>query len=211
MEVAKTVLDAFFPRFCVRCGNEGALFCSLCRGQWPLTPPPSTHEHVAAFAYGNPVVRDLIKAWKYDFDQSAWLTLRETAKPILIKVQHLIGSGSAVIVPIPLSPYRHRERGFNQALAIARWLGEELKLPVLDLLDRKHRRVPQADLTHTQRLEAMNITPFQITEKRASEIFFNSVLIVDDVYTTGATITSARRVLLAHKAERVVSFTLAKS
>ncbi len=112
-----------------------------------------------------------------------------------------------LIVPVPLSRERLAERGFNQALELARPL-----LRILDLqveLDRIHRRrdtSPQATLPWKQR--ARNVRhAFECELDLGGRV----VLVVDDVMTTGATLDELARTLKAHGAGRVVNLVVARA
>ncbi len=212
MEVIETLLSSLFPRSCVRCGREGVLSCATCLAELPFSPPAATPNHVSAFAYGNPLVRDLLKAWKYEFDASGWYTLRDAATSILPVVRKLLDTEAVAIVPIPLSSRRLCERGFNQSMIIARWLGQELGLPVIDALERKHSSVHQAGLSTAARAELAVASPFILKSGSGFSIsHFSSILLVDDVLTTGATLAAAKASLVKSSNVKVTSFTLAKS
>jgi competence protein ComFC len=202
------LLDAVFPRFCVTCGAEGQLLCRACAETWWHEPPRAESGHVAFFAYANPVVRKLICAWKYDYDLSAFELLKEQAQDLLPEFKQEIRKlGVQAIVPLPLSERRLRERGFNQSHMLAEWLAQELELPVFEVLERAHRRGHQAERTDEERLRAMSDSPFLL---KISKPLPSTVLLVDDVWTTGATMTAAKQVLENTNKTKVFSFTLAK-
>lgn len=107
---------------------------------------------------------------------------------------------SSVIVPIPLSPFRQRWRGFNQSEMIATRVGEYFGLEVRkDLLKRKHRK-PQAKLKEEQRKN--NIKGAFYTNYSKQE-FPSKIILVDDVITTGATASEAAKTLKQKGAEQV--------
>ena len=111
------------------------------------------------------------------------------------------------IIPVPLHKKRLRERGFNQSEFIAGLIGNLYQIPVLsDLLTKTVPTLPQATLTKVER--AKNIKgAFQV--KESSYIQKGTVLLIDDVYTTGATVNECARVLKRAKAEQVYVFALA--
>ena len=112
-----------------------------------------------------------------------------------------------LIVPVPLSPARLAERGFNQALEIARPLLRALEVPVeLDRIHRSRDTSPQAALPWKQR--AKNVRHAFVCELDLSG---RAVLVVDDVMTTGATLDELARTLKAHGAARVGNLVVART
>lgn len=109
------------------------------------------------------------------------------------------------IVPIPLHRKKQRKRGFNQAALLAEGLGRELGLPVYEnLLLRTRNTRPQKELTRTERQENLK-TAFKI-QKKGVEL--KAVLLIDDIYTTGATIDAAARVLLEAGVQKIYFLSL---
>ena len=205
----KWFLEALFPRYCLSCQAEGKLLCAACRSAWWLDPPKPTDEHLSFYAYANPLARQLITTWKYGYDHSAWLILQEHARPLLEALRARVKAKDiSAIVPLPLSPRRERERGFNQSELIAGWLSAELKLPVIKMLTRVHRLGHQADRSETERKIAMVDSPFRATAY--CQLPTPAVLLVDDVWTTGSTMEAAKKTLNSFGIAQVLAFTLAK-
>lgn len=112
-----------------------------------------------------------------------------------------------LIVPVPLSSARLAERGFNQALEIARPLSRMLDLPVeVGHIHRRRDTSPQAALPWKQR--AKNVRHAFECELDLSG---RAVLVVDDVMTTGATLDELARTLKAHGAARVGNLVVART
>ena len=206
--VLTQVLEALFPRYCVNCGQEGSLLCATCRLSWEHTPPDKIDHHLAVYAYANPTVRKLLTTWKYTYDQSAWEILKTEAEDFLPEIQRFITDNHIqALLPLPLSEHRLRERGFNQSEMIAKWLSEKFHLPVIDALTREHRRGHQADKEVDERKAAMQDSPFHL--KTGLQIP-ERILLVDDVYTTGATLEAAKQSFNLSQESQVFTFTLAQ-
>jgi competence protein ComFC len=111
------------------------------------------------------------------------------------------------IVPVPLSIKGLRERGFNQSLLIAKFISRRIKVPLLmDLLFKKRETRPQIGLSAKQRmLNLKNV--FGVRE----EIKGLRLLLVDDVMTTGATVTECSKQLIKAGAKEVFVLALARS
>lgn len=106
------------------------------------------------------------------------------------------------IVPVPLHPSRLRSRGFNQAELLARALGKELGLPVRLLLVKCKKTKEQKSLTKIQRKKNVK-DAFMINATEAGQNLPESVLLIDDVCTTGSTLTACAEVLKRNGVMRV--------
>lgn len=113
-----------------------------------------------------------------------------------------------LIVPVPLHPRRIRERGYNQSLELARGLGVALGRPVAgDALARVRHTAPQMSLDKGQRRE--NIRDAFAAD--AGQVRGRTALLVDDVYTTGATLTECARTLRRAGAAGLDALVLARA
>lgn len=207
--------DALFPRFCVACSREGALLCQTCQASWAPRP---IEENILAdrdvygiwsvLPYADPVARQLITAWKYRYDTSSWEILRRKLAPsfstfgLTLGLRHI-----EAIVPLPLSRKRRCERGFDQADEIAKWLSRLTGVPTRPLLVRRHRDGHQAERSVDERQKAMLASPFAVP---LTPNIPRRVLLVDDVWTTGATMDAGARTLKLAGVEEVHGFSLAK-
>jgi ComF family protein len=111
------------------------------------------------------------------------------------------------LIPVPLHPRRLRERGFNQAHLLVKELSRRTDIPYLKTILRKKKpTLPQVNLSGVERERGLR-GAFHVVEKE--ELLGKSVLLVDDVYTTGATVNECSKVLVRGGAERVDVLTLA--
>lgn len=117
---------------------------------------------------------------------------------------------SDVIIPVPLHWRRFLKRRYNQSALLAQALAKETGLPVLEngLIRRKHT-TPQTGLTKNQRQKNVR-GAFKLNEKHRGTIKGKSVLLVDDVLTTGSTIAYCSKTLLKSGASNVNVLTLAR-
>ena len=181
---------------CPRCAlpSPGGLVCGSC-----LKSPPHFDGTVASWPYEFPCDR-LVQALKYHAQLAlAAFFARSLASRPLPKVD--------LVLPMPLHPSRLAERGFNQALEIARGLAQHLERPVEP---RGARRVkdtaPQTELPYGER--AKNVRGAFVCELTLSG---KNVAVVDDVMTTGATLNELARALKRAGASRVENFVVART
>lgn len=113
------------------------------------------------------------------------------------------------VVPVPLHPLRNRERGYNQSAYIAQGISDETGIPVLENVLARSRNTPtQTSLSPEARMANVEGV-FEVS--RAEAVRGATVSLVDDIFTTGATINSCARTLLQAGAERVFALTLARA
>ena len=112
------------------------------------------------------------------------------------------------ILPIPLHRRRQRRRGFNQSALLAVHLGRQLDIPVNQQAMKRVRHTnPQTGLSPKDRLE--NVRGAFLADSRLVDN--KQILLIDDVYTTGATMSAAAGALLASGAAGVSAFCLART
>jgi competence protein ComFC len=206
--IIEPFLNAVFPRYCVSCKAEGELLCSSCFSAFDDRVFKVEDRHLTMFAYGNPIIRDLIKAYKYEFDHSAFRILQKLAEPNLANLKSFIGEST--LIPVPLSALRLRERGFNQADEIARWLATATSAEMINLLQRVETKGHQAERTVEERETAMKQSPFRLASLLLSKEESEEVVVIDDVWTTGSTMKAAERTLKEAGVQSVKFLTLAK-
>jgi ComF family protein len=152
-------------------------------------------------------LRNLIHAFKYEG--------RRTLGPLLGAVMregagHTLDCASCAI-PVPLHPWRRFTRGFNQAADLA----AHLRLPVVHALWRIHATAPQAGLSAMERRRnvrgAFMLSPLLSQHRRRLLIEGRIVVLVDDIRTTGATLTACRGLLETAGAAEVRTLTLAQA
>ena len=111
-----------------------------------------------------------------------------------------------LILPVPLHKQRLRERGFNQAFLLVRELSRRTGIPYrMNVLQKKRPILPQVQLSGAEREKGVRKS-FDILN--GEEMEGKTILLVDDVYTTGATVNECSKVLLGGGAARIDVFTL---
>jgi ComF family protein len=173
-----------------------ARICGRC-----LSHPPRFSHVAAALSYRFPI-DGLVQRVKYAGD----LTMID-ALAALLAPRAACEARPDILVPMPLAPLRLRERGFNQALEIARVLSRQLQLTLLpDCLRRTRDTAPQAMLPWNERRR--NIRGAFACDGGVQGLH---VAVVDDVVTTGETLNEAARTLLRAGASKVVGWVVART
>jgi ComF family protein len=200
---------------CARCSlpfetaqGEGAL-CGGCMAD----PPPYDGVH-AAVAYA-PVPRTLVLRFKYGRRVAlAQLMARMMATRINAgRATHDDACGHdnrPLLVPVPLHRWRLWGRGFNQAAEITRWLAPLVNADyAVDALRRRRATPPLRGQGRAQRARTVR-GAFDVPPRQRASVVGRRIILVDDVYTTGATVRSCARVLLRAGAASVEVATFAR-
>ncbi|HEY8217162.1 MAG TPA: hypothetical protein VIH82_08510 [Acidimicrobiia bacterium] len=193
------LVAALLPLRCPGCGAPAEPVCARCAATLRVAPvapaPTGVDAWGAPFAYEG-VARELVARVKYRgmHAATAWLALRMVA---------LVEPPVPLVVSwAPTTRARRRARGFDHAELLARAVGRLLRRPVRGLLAR------QPGVAQTGRAAAdRRVGPVFRARSRVP----SSILVVDDVATTGATAAAAAKALRAHGADRVVVITAART
>ena len=110
------------------------------------------------------------------------------------------------IVPVPLHKSRLNERGYNQSALLGKALAKRVQLPFLEQIVVRHKKtVPQKQLSYIERQNNLK-KAFKLS---GNDVKLNTVIIIDDIYTTGSTVDALSEVLLESGVKRVYVITLA--
>lgn len=113
-----------------------------------------------------------------------------------------------MIIPIPLHPGKYRKRGYNQAAVLAEEIGKLLGIPAEEsVLARIKKTGPQKKLGPGKRRQNLK-GAFLVQGKRKAALRGRTVLLIDDIYTTGSTLDEAARILKKAGAEKVFYLTI---
>lgn len=218
--VAERVMSLLLPQECLLCGADSGptLLCCACADALPALPaplcpvcalptpggaicgaclktPPAYDATVAVWRYAFPVDK-LVQALKFE---------HRLALAGFFAAAMRAGSRPAgdLLIPVPLSPSRLRERGFNQAVEIARALGGPVDT---DSCRRSLETAPQTSLPWKARRRNVK-GAFEC----AIDLAGKAVVVIDDVMTTGATLDEFARTLKLHGAAKVTNWVVARA
>jgi ComF family protein len=230
------VCDIVFPPRCLSCAENTLsakeTFCSSCLGKirfisGSLCPicgmpffasPAQSHicgnclenrpfyTQARAMAGFETIIMDAIHKFKYGRNITVGAALASCMADFSFPDFNY--SKYSLLIPVPLHIKRLRERGFNQSLLLARKLGKKHRLPVnFSLLKRHKFTLTQTGLNKTEREKNIK-GAFAVAD--IQKIRGKNIILIDDVYTTGATINECAKVLLKAGAEQVAVLTLAR-
>ncbi len=233
--VARATLDAVLPPRCLRCGTvvagDGAL-CPPCWGRLAFIAAPHCKCCGLPFAFEaspDAVCGDCLRVEPQFGRARAALCYDDASRPLVLAFKHGDGTHAApafgrwmaqaagdllrdtdLVVPVPLHRWRLFRRRYNQSALLARALAEQGRKPVAArLLLRRRRTSSQGGLSRAGRLANVR-GAFAVSDREQRRLVDRSVLLVDDVLTTGATVGECVRVLRRAGAARVDVVTLAR-
>ena len=225
-QIKEALLDLLFPPRCAGCRHPGGWLCPECRegiervtgrlclccglpvgrsdrlcAVCRLTPP--SIDGIRSAAYFEGVLREAIHRYKYH-------GTRALARPLgrlMADAWSANGVAGDVLIPVPLHSTRMRERGFNQATLLARELGSAVGLPIdTASLVRVRATAPQINLDALSRWKNVEGAFRCLNEGAAGR----RVVLIDDLCTTGATLSACSIALRAAGASSVWAYTLAR-
>ena len=204
------LLDLAFPRRCPVCDRpvkpSNAYICSECRDKLVYIKEPrcrkcgkqlekaeneycydcGSKRHIydrgaALYSYGS--IRLSLYRLKYGGRQEYAVFLGQDMAGRLGR--EILSWKPDALVPVPLHPAREKKRGYNQAALLAAELGKQLDIPVLmDFVERTRNTRPQKELEGAKRQNNLK-KAFKIVQ---NDVKLNTIVIIDDIYTTGSTI-----------------------
>lgn len=200
------IKDCLFPYFCLGCGKEGEWWCGECRSKNKIEPfefeaGDYLEKVTALFNYEEKhSLAKLIKTFKYGWVRDIKSLWRE------IIFDSDLTTSKAVLIAVPLHPRRERERGFNQAEELAGILSEKYQLKTdFDHLIRKIYTSQQSSLTREKRLKNVEEAFLWVGDTAPEK-----VVLIDDVFTTGATMQECAKALKRAGVKQVSGFVLAR-
>ena len=236
-EVLHDLSAVIFPPQCLGCAEiidqgDGRIFCPSCESRihfitgsichicgttFPDSPadnhlcgeclekkPHFSHAR-AIFSYED-VILNSIHQFKYKNDISTGEMLASFMADF--SFPDIDFSDYSLMMPVPLHIKRLRERGFNQSLILARAIGRKKHIPVNFSLLKRHKYTLTQTGYHKQERKQNIRGAFEVTDSK--KITGSNILLIDDVYTTGATVNECAKILMKAGAQKVSVLTLAR-
>ncbi|MCQ2382112.1 MAG: ComF family protein [Clostridia bacterium] len=175
----------------------------------PITTDTQSN-HFSPFIYTEPI-RSMILKLKYDSNGFIAKALAPYLAAVYLKRIKPTLLDSPVIIPVPLHRSRQNERGYNQSEVLAKELACYLDLPVItDVLIRQKKTTIQKHMDTETRANNMK-NAFTVEVSKVHKIENQNIILLDDVYTTGATTHECSKVLKAHGANNITILTIAST
>ena len=239
IKIKNLIYDCLFPIFCLNCGafikNESglylcenclktiplysSLFCPICLkriGQFKKCSHSNNYSPLdflaSATDYENPLIQKLIHLYKYQLVKDIRYTLGNIVINYWEKIWPDIKKqfSGAIIIAIPLSRQRFKERGFNQSEEIAKIFANYFQLEInSEILIRQKNTHPQAKLDNYEERHLNLKNAFEVKDKNSLKN--KNIILIDDVFTSGATMQEAARVLKQNGSKKIIGLTVAKS
>ena len=215
-DLSTGLLNLLYPPLCETCQQkintekDKIPLCKNCLTKLKaLKPQPiAQYDHVRVWSVCGyeGLVKDCVHIFKYNNRQMLSAPLADLMSRFTN--ENLLDKKFDIIVPIPLHRSKMRERGFNQAELLAKDLAKAINTPVCaNALKRIKPTISQTGLSKTKRFTNLR-GAFKIDDNNV--IYAKSILLIDDVCTTGSTLDEAAKILLKSGAKSVKALVFAK-
>lgn len=214
LHILQTILDTWFPYTCTGCGIVGTFLCKTCEGVLETARDAPEPWIYAPFSYHDETVQKIIRIIKSHQHEKifAWAGhhCTDTIKEVICEHNLYHAPRTWILVPIPISKKRLHERGFNQALQIAKQIQKHAGYKCVELLVRTKLQTKKQALTKSkkERLENMK-GAFCAAQNAPLELKQCGIILIDDVTTTGATLREAKKVLQKAGYKKVIACAVA--
>lgn len=208
------IIDILLPKRCAGCSKIGTFLCPACVQTIPPPEPPKESYISAVFDYRHKVMKRAIWRFKYENVRGLANFFGESLYGEIVgdlgESLHFSKTEVFLLVPIPLHTKRLRERGYNQSELIARSLLQHDVNKLLELsvtsLTRTRATKPQA---RSDRRSARLANLAGAFKAEHSTVKGRNIVLIDDVTTTGATLSEARKALIRAGARSVYAYAVA--
>jgi ComF family protein len=231
----KFIKDLLFPIFCVKCGQEGEWLCDqcltrerlepitscplcglknsgelclVCKNKSPIDGAYSFFEYIEGSALAK-----LIVDFKYNYTRDILLLWEKIIEKNKLNIKNLFTENNSwAVIPVPLYKKRENERGYNQSQIIAKIIADKLLFVdnknnfLKNSLVRCRSTAQQAKLNKVER--AQNVAGAFVWQGNKMP---ENIILVDDVFTTGATLFECGKVLKQNGAKKIWAITLART
>lgn len=206
-------LDLFFPVFCFGCGKEKHYICENCRRkiipQEKFLKTKYCSEIYSASRYNNPVIKNVVRNFKYKGVKGA---SRDLALIIFQNINYfsIKNKKSHILIPVPISRKKLNQRGYNQSLILAKEISKIAEIPLVEnILIKKFHTLSQVE-AKTKKERRLNLKGSFAVVNAAPGLKNNTIILVDDIITTGETMNEAAKTLKKAGFTDIIGITIAR-
>lgn len=218
MHFLNTILDIIFPTKCILCGKNGVDLCIECLKEAPEAMRESAKWIFPAYDYRHPSIKKSLQLLKYKGKKRLAKVFAEIIYEKIIEelsdLSILENFTNPILIPISLSPARLHERGFNQAELICEEIiklndkRRNLKIKLENNILIKPKDTEHQAQIKDRRARLKNISG-SFTIQNTKKLKNRNIILIDDILTTGATLSEARKMLKQAGARKIIAFTVA--
>jgi len=214
-KVKNFFLNLFYPKYCFLCQREGTYLCQDCLSTLEISgfhqkfSTENLSDLYFATSYQKPLIKNLIQSFKY---KPFVKELADSLSSLIIEHFQLLEKppdfADFILIPVPMEKKKLKWRGFNQAEEIGKELSKFFRISLLNNVLAKIKETPaQVELSDEERKENIR-NAFSI--KNGGQILGRKILLVDDIYTTGSTLTECAEVLKEAGAKEIIGIVIAR-
>lgn len=195
-------IDKIKEPVCSKCGErlyDGLLQCDYCKEF------DYNFDSSRSYCYYDEYSSKIIKGLKY----SGKKYFARHIATLMVENKELF-DGVDMLVPVPVTTKTKRVRGFNQAEEIANEISKLVGVPVKNVLVKSKDHKHQAGLSQKERLENLKDS-FELNKEFENDVKGKTIMVIDDVFTTGATANEVAKVLKKKKPKAIMVYTAAKT
>jgi competence protein ComFC len=214
-QIKNFLLNVLFPTKCIGCHKKDEVLCIGCISKIRLAERETDRNIIALFDYRDPTIKKAI--WKLKYHHKRYLgeklgqLLYESLIEEISDMKTYVSGRPILVIPVPISDKKTKLRGYNQALAIVKGFCNYAPMGTFEfknnIIIKKMDTVPQAKIaSRKKRLENVKGV-FGI--KNSKIVKGRTIIVIDDVTTTGGTMNEVMKILKKSGAKKVIGFAVA--
>lgn len=214
VQIKNFFVNILFPIKCVGCRTKNEILCSKCLSQMPSAEEIVDPNIIALFNYQDKLVKKIIWELKYHhkryLGQKLGQLLFEFFIEDLTELKMTLAGQLIIVIPVPISQTKIRSRGYNQSLSIAKGFVNSQKNIFILQNKNIYKKVnnPSQAKIHNRKIRLKN-TEGVFGLKNPKIIKGKTIIIIDDVTTTGGTINEIIKILKKAGAKKIIGLAIA--
>ena len=214
-KIKNFLLETLFPTKCLGCEEKNEILCNNCLVKISLAERETEDNILAVFDYRDPIIKKAVWELKYHHKRYIGEKLGQLLYEFLLEeisdMRTIVSGRPILVIPVPISNKKIKLRGYNQSLFIAKGFCDASEVGVFelkkDIIFKKINNIPQAKITNRKRRLENVRGVFDI--KNEIVVKGRTIVVIDDVTTTGGTIGEIIKVLKKSGAKKVIGFAVA--